>query len=490
MRVLSAENIRKIEEKAFLNGISYLTMMENAAIATLSAITERIDVAGKNVVVVAGGGNNGGDGYAVARLLENEGAFVRVLALFEPDTETAKKQRERFCGQVCEFEPSYLYEADIIVDAIFGIGLSRPVSGEAEQAVKAINSSSAYTVSLDIPSGLFADSGEAGVCVKADLTVTFIAHKICRVLHPAAENFGEVVLSDICLPSSLYENIDAVGEIIPPPVISKRKSNTHKGSYGTLSLVCGSFGMAGAALLSTSAALRCGVGIARLVIPEKIYPAVTGFVPEAVCKVYNPKGNMKEVAQIAAQGASALLIGCGLSTEEYAVSLFKEVLSAYSGRLIIDADGLNILARNIECIKSSQADIILTPHPGEMARLMGVSVSEIEKDRVGYAKALSDKYGCTVILKGNITVVASCGKVYFNLTGNPGMAKGGSGDVLAGMVAALCCTGMSSIDSAVAAVYLHGAAGDRASLSLGEISALPSDIISFLPELLKQFGER
>ena len=490
MRVLSAENIRKIEQKAFDSGISYLTMMENAATATVSAIVERVEVKGKNVVVVAGAGNNGGDGYAVARLLENEGAFVRVLSLFEPATETAKKQRERFGGQVCEFEPSYLYEADIIVDAIFGIGLSRPLAGEGLQAVKTINSSSAYTVCIDIPSGLFADSGEEQICVKADLTVSFIAHKLCRVLHPAAENFGEVVLSDIGFNQSVYENVDAVGEIIPPPVISKRKNNTHKGSYGTLSLVCGSFGMAGAALLSTSAALRCGVGIARLIIPESIYPAVTGFVPEAVCKAYDIKGDMKAVAESAVEGASAILLGCGLSTEEYAVNLFEEIIKTYSGRLIIDADGLNILARNIECIKSSQADIILTPHPGEMARLMGVSVGEIEKDRIGYAKALSDKYCCTVILKGNITVVASGGRVYFNLTGNPGMAKGGSGDILAGMVAALSCTGMSSADSAVTAVYLHGAAGDRASLSLCETSMLPSDIISFLPELFKEFGEK
>ena len=490
MRVLSAENIRKIEQKAFDSGISYLTMMENAATATVSAIVKRVNVVGKNVVVVAGAGNNGGDGYAVARLLENEGAIVRVLSLFAPATETAKKQRERFSGQVCEFEPSYLYEADIIVDAIFGIGLSRPLTAEALEAVKAINSSSAYIVCLDIPSGLFADSGEEQICVKADLTVSFIAHKICRVLHPAAENFGEVVLSDIGFNQFLYENVDAVGEIIPMPVIPKRKNNTHKGNYGTLSLICGSFGMAGAALLSTLAALRSGVGIARLIVPESIYPAVTGFVPEAVCKVYDINGDMKAVAESAVQNASAILLGCGLSTQEYAVNLFKEIIKTYSGRLIIDADGLNILANNIECIKSSQADIILTPHPGEMARLMGVSVSEIEKDRIGYAKALSYKYCCTVILKGNITVVASGGRVYFNLTGNPGMAKGGSGDILAGMVAALSCTGMNSTDSAVTAVYIHGAAGDRASLSLGETSMLPSDMISFLPELFKEFGEK
>lgn len=490
MRVLSAENIRKIEQKAFESGISYITMMENAAAAATKEIIKRTEVVGKQAVVVVGGGNNGGDGYGVARLLENEGAFVRVLVLCQPATETAKEECERFGGEICDFEPSYLYEADIIVDALFGIGLSRTLSDKYEAAVKAINGSSAYTVSLDIPSGLFADSGEAGPCVKANLTVTFIAHKICRVLYPAAEFFGEVVLSDIGLPGYLYEGIQAVGEIIPAPVFEKRRANTHKGSYGTLSLVCGSYGMAGAALLSARAALRCGVGIARLVLPESIYSAVTGFVSEAVCLPYKESDDMKAVAVSTLNGASAVLIGCGLSTKPYAKNLFKEVVKNFGGRLIIDADGLNILASDIECIKGSKADIILTPHPGEMARLMGVSVGEIENDRIYYAKALSDKYGCTVILKGSITVVASSGKVYFNTTGNPGMATGGSGDLLAGMVAAFCCTGMSNIDSAVTAVYLHGAAGDRASSVYGEISALPSDTVSFLPELFKEFGER
>lgn len=490
MKVLSAEKIREIEQRAYLSGISYVTMMENAAIAARDEIIKRVKVDGKKVAVVVGGGNNAGDGYAVASLLQKEGALVKVLKLADPSTDTAKIMCSRFSGEVSEFEPAYLNEAEIIVDAIFGIGLSRPVSGRFESAIKEINKSSAYVVSLDIPSGLFCDSGEGDCSVKADLTVSFIAHKLCRVMYPAADNFGEAVLSEINIPKFLYDHIETEAEIISPPVFCKRKSNTHKGDYGTLSLVCGSYGMAGAALLSARCALRCGVGIARLVIPENIYCAVTGFVPEAVCKVYSLSDDMQDVAKAATEKADALLIGCGFSTKPYAVRLFEEISKSYTGRLIIDADGLNILSRNIECIKGSQAEIILTPHPGEMARLMGVTTGEIEKDRIGYAKALSSKYGCTVILKGSITVVVSSGKVYLNITGNPGMATGGSGDVLAGMVAAFACTGMSSADSAVTAVYLHGAAGDRAREKLGEISLLPSDIISFLPELFKEFGER
>lgn len=490
MRVLRSESIKELERKADQYGYSYADMMENAGNAAVAALLKETDVKGKSVTVVCGSGNNGGDGYVVARLLSNEGAFVRLLYLSEPSTETAKYMRQRFSGEVIPFEASYLYETDIIIDAIFGTGLSRAAENEYKAAIEAINSSAAFTVSLDIPSGLFADSNEYTVAVKADMTVTFIGYKLCNMLYPAAECFGNTVLSEINMPKHLYNEVETFGEVITPPAFEKRKPNSHKGNYGTLSLICGSFGMAGAAMLCTKAALKSGVGIAKLSLPAEIYTAVTSFVPEAVCCPYDVNGDMEAVAQKAINGASAVLIGCGLSTEKYADCLLKSVLNNYNGKLIIDADGLNILSQNIEYIKRSGADIIITPHPGEMARLCGVSVSDVESDRVGFAKKLSEELGVTVVLKGSITVVASNDKIYFNLTGNPGMATGGSGDVLAGIIAALCAMGNDSLESAVNGVYVHGCAGDKATECYGEISALPTDTIGFLPEVFKKFGER
>ncbi len=490
MRVLLSKNIRALEEQAFLGGYSYSDMMESAGQAAAMAIKDEIDVVGKTVAVVCAGGNNGGDGYVVARLLLNMGANVRVLFLAQPATDTAKAMRERFGGDVIPFDASYLYESDIIIDAIFGIGLSRAVENEYKVAIEAINSSAAYVVSLDIPSGLFADSNNYTVAVMADLTVTFIAYKLCNMLYPAAECFGKTVLSKINIPGHLYSSVETLGEVITPPSFEKRKADSHKGNYGTLALICGSYGMAGAAMLSCKAALRSGVGIAKLVIPDSIYQAVTSFVPEAVCLPYDVSGDMKAVACDALRGASAVLIGCGLSTMPYAQALVKAVLENYNGTLIIDADGLNILSHSIECIKSSGADIILTPHPGEMARLCKADIADIENDRVGYAVRLSESLGVTVVLKGSITVIAGKGKVYFNLTGNAGMATGGSGDVLAGITAALCTVGMDSLESAVNGVYIHGLAGDKATRHFGEISALPTDTIGFLPEAFKEFGER
>lgn len=489
MKVYSASDIRKIEVAANKGGISFLSMMENAGAAAVKEILKRYNVSGKSVTVVAGGGNNGGDGYAVARLLENEGAFVRVLKIEEPSTDASKEMARRFMGQVTDFEASYLYETDIIIDAIFGIGLTRALSGRYIEIVKAVNGSSAAKISLDIPSGIFADDNKAFTAIRADLTVSFIARKISSVLYPAAAYYGECRVADIGTPAYAFEEIKEVGEIIPAPFFKKRNPNTHKGSFGTLSLICGSFGMAGAAVLSTKAALRSGVGLAKITVPESIYPVVTLSAPEAVCNVYKEGDDVDVIVQKALSGARAVVLGCGLGLSDLSLKLVKKVIESYKGKLIIDADGLNLISSNIECIKRSGADIIITPHPAEMARLCGTDVESIENDRLGYAGNLSEELSCTVVLKGNITVVASKGKIYFNTTGNAGMATGGSGDVLSGIMGGVACVLDDVTDIAVSGVYIHGAAGDMASEKYGEISALPTDTVSFLPEVYKALGE-
>lgn len=486
MKVLKSENIRRVEENAEKGGMSYLDMMENAGLSVVQEICKRCSVQGKNIIVVCGGGNNGGDGYSVSRLLENQGGCVKVIALSQPKTETAIAMKNRYNGEVCEFDASYLYEADIIVDAVFGIGLSRDIEGVYKEAVCAINSSGAYKVSVDIPSGLIADSGEERLCVKADLTVTFIAYKPCQLLFPARQYCGEVVLCDIDISDEAFENTEAVGEMIPPPVFAKRKSNTHKGSYGTAGLVVGSFGMAGAAILSIKGCLKSGVGIAKAVLPDSIYGIVTSAVPEAVCSVYSTEDETHCVIENI-MNCDAVLIGCGLSKGDFQKKLLNSIIENYSKKLIIDADGLNLLSENIECIKKSKADIILTPHPKEMARLCNVTADRIEADRIGYAKKLASLLGCTVVLKGAVTLVADKqGRVHFNLTGNPGMSTGGSGDVLAGIITALAAQTQDCTEAAINGVYIHGKAGDKASERLGEISSLPSDLIECLPEVYKE----
>lgn len=489
MIVCSAENVKKIENTANGLGMSYFSMMENAGKSVAEEILKRKEVKGKNVLVLCGGGNNGGDGFVVATLLEEKGAFCKVIAFSEPQSEAAKLAKKLYIGDYADKTTENIYEADIIVDALFGTGLKREIEGEYADIIKAVNNSKAYKVSVDIPSGLFADSGEESLCIKADLTVTFITYKTCHLMFPARSFCGEVVLSSIGIEPSAFEGIDIIGRVIEPPTFSKRQSNTHKGTYGTASLIVGSFGMAGAAILSLKGCIRSGVGIAKATVLKDIYPMVTVSAPEAVCNVYSDTDDIKTVCETA-MNCDALLIGCGLSKGKRQREMLSYIIKSYDKKLIIDADGINMLADDIECIKQSAADIVLTPHPAEMARLCKKTTEEINENRVFYAKKIAGELSCTVVLKGAVTIVSDkCGNIYFNVTGNPSMAKGGSGDVLAGIIVSLAAQGQSTLEASVNGVYIHGLAGDISRDKKGEISALPTDLIDSLPEVFKKLGE-
>ncbi|MBE6729374.1 MAG: NAD(P)H-hydrate dehydratase [Ruminococcaceae bacterium] len=489
MRVFTAQNVKRAEEIASKSGFSYFDMMENAGKSVADEICKRKEVIGKTVKVLCGGGGNGGDGYVVARLLRKKGAKVSVVAFAENLSGTAGQMKALFDGETIKYNKGVFENSDIIVDALFGIGLNKEISGDAADIVKEINITKAFKVAVDIPSGLFADKGETTLCIRADLTVTFIAYKLCQLIFPARKECGEIVLSKIGFDEKVYEDIEAVGRVITPPRFKKRESNTHKGTYGTASLIVGSYGMAGAAILSLKGCLLSGVGIARAVIEESIYPIITVAAPEAVCDVYKIGDSCEKVINNALK-SDAVLIGCGLSKGDYQRELLIETAKSVKGKLIIDADGINLLSENIECIEHSVADIVLTPHPAEMARLCKTSVKEIESNRIYYCKKLAKELSCTVALKGAVTLISNkYGELYFNLTGNPSMAKGGSGDTLSGIIVSLAAQGMSSFDAAVCGVYVHGLAGDMAAELDGEISALPSDMARCLPSVFKKLGE-
>lgn len=482
MTVLTKTLIKRSEEDAVQSGaFSYEQLMLNAGTTAARIIDSRYAASGKKITVVCGNGNNGGDGFVAAAELKRLGADVSVmLPLGEPKTETARLYYSKI-GDI-PVVGSADENADIIIDAIFGIGLDREVTGKAAQIIKDINSKDAVRVSLDIPSGVFCDSGfVGGAAVEADLTVTFIALKPCFFLPDGLDYCGEVVTADIGVKPTAYDYLT-----IEPPVFKKRRRNSHKGTYGTALNICGSYGMAGAAVLSARAALRSGVGILKAVIPESIYQAFTACTPECVCvpvkqgkdgspdsgdgRIYSALGN-----------ADAVLIGCGLKDTEDTLKITKNILGSVTVPTVIDADGINAVSRSIDILRECNAPVIITPHPGEMARLCGISVKEVESDRIGCAVSFAKKYGCTVVLKGACTVVASAdGEVFFNTTGNAGMATGGSGDVLSGILVSLLAQRIPPLDAAKAAVCLHGAAGDKAAERRSLHAMLPSDIIEFL----------
>ncbi len=481
MDVLSKDLIRSSEENAVQSGaFSYLELMKIAGDTAYKIICENIEIKNKKVAIVCGSGNNGGDGFVIADNFVKSGNDVTVvLALGEPKTDSAKYYYNKLSNLTVAYDLEGDY--DIIIDAIFGIGLERPLSKNLQKLIDKINLQNAKRVAIDIPSGIESDSGKVlGGCVNSDLTVTFIALKPCFLLPPASDYVGKVVVADIGVKPVGYKY-----KTIEAPSFAPRKKNSHKGTFGTAVMFCGSYGMAGAAILSARACLRSGVGIAKCVIPKSIYPILTQSVPEAVCTISKQtrKGGFKGNLDIkkALEKVSAVLVGCGIGNTRQTKKLVKRIVLASTVPTVIDADGINALVSNINVLKETNASIVITPHPAEMSRLMGISVKEVEQNRVGVATSFAMEYNCTVVLKGANTIVATkCGEVYFNTCGNSGMATGGSGDVLAGMITSYLAQGLDLLTAVKTAVYLHSDTADKVVREIGEAALLPSDIIEAL----------
>ena len=482
MKVLSVALIRESEENAVKSGaFSLRELMFRAGSAAAEIIMRKYGCAGKRTAVVCGKGNNGGDGCVIAEILARHGADVTVVTpLGEPKTENAAYYYGRlYLAKKADTVPQ---NTDIVVDALFGIGLDRPLEGAAAEAVKAINAAAGVKIAVDMPSGVQSDSGKIlGTAVKSDLTVTFIALKPGLLLPEGSDMCGEIQVADIGAEPVSYSYLTT-----EKPVFEKRSRNSHKGSFGTAVMFCGSYGMAGAAILAAKAALRSGAGILKAVLCDGIYAPFTASVPEAVCVPLKQtdKGTLPPDGidyEKILSGCSAVLAGCGLGNNADTAEIVKALCENSEIPIVIDADGINALCGSIDIIKKRKAPVILTPHPGEMARLCSLTVADIEADRVGAARKFAAEYGCVLVLKGANTVIATPeGEIFFNLTGNPGMATGGSGDLLSGIIVSLLAQGFPADEAAKAGVYLHGEAGDKAAAKRGERAMLPSDMIKEL----------
>ncbi len=480
MKILSQTQIRNAENTAFQSGTSADTLMIRFGEAVTEEIIARYHPIGKKVTVVCGNGNNGGDGFVIAEKLQLAGAKVSLfLPMGNPTAQTAMHQFALAddLPRVCDFGD----QPEIIVDALFGIGLNRPVEGPIADWIGQINLCDAVRVAVDLPSGVFCDGGLPGTAVRADLTVTAITAKPCFFLPPSSEYCGEVVVKDIGVAVHDYTCLT-----VEPPAVQKRPKNAHKGTFGRAALICGSYGMCGAAILAAKAALRSGVGLVQALVCHQNYPAFCTSVPEAVTypvPTGNGGGPLLPDAKIpfVLKNADAILIGPGLGTSQESVRLVKNLLDAAEIPVVLDADGINAVCDDINIIKKVKAPVIITPHPGEMARLCKTTVAKIESDRIGIAGSFAARYNCIVVLKGANTVIAAPdGRIFINTTGNPGMATGGSGDVLAGMTVSLLAQGFAPLNAAKEAVWRHGNAGDRAAKRVGERALIPSDIIDAL----------
>lgn len=481
MKVLTAAQIKNAEDNAVKRGIfSYARLMKMAGDAATNEILNRYSVIGKKICVLCGNGNNGGDGLVIAASLKNRGAEVCLLTpIGFPSTDTALQFKDgvKSIKIIDDFEGEF----DIVIDSLFGIGLNRFLSEKLANLIEKINQYDCTKIAIDVPSGVFCDGGEVPIAFKADLTLTFSSYKLCQLLDKTSEYCGETAVLDIGLPLDEYAYLT-----IDKPQAVKRPQNSHKGTFGTALMFCGSYGMCGAEILAARAALRSGVGIVKALVCDKNYTAFTSSVPEAVTIPVetSPSGAPQVYDRTilsALSSSSALLIGCGFGRSDEAKQLVLRTLEKSQIPTVIDADGINALQGGIDIIRKAKAPIILTPHPAEMARICDTTTDVIQSNRVKYAKKFAVENNCYLVLKGSNTIVATPnGRIFFNTTGNDGLATGGSGDVLSGMIVSRLAQGYTPLDAVLNSVWLHGAVADSLAKTFSTRSILPSDVIEGL----------
>ncbi len=500
MKLFTAAQSRELDRKTIEeHGVPSLQLMENAATA-LSDVAERI-AASKTAAIFCGSGNNGGDGIAAARILARRGFTVRAFLVGSREKlsvdSAAMEQRLTSCGIVLE---DYIGNSDqlmftansgVIIDAMLGTGLNSPVKGKYAEVIKMINAVDVPVAAADIPSGISADTGAIlGCAIKADETVTFGFLKIGQFIEPGCVKVGNLTTADI----GILED-DGISEACKvfaftngeaKKAVPKRDPLTHKGSYGKLAIFGGSVGYTGAPYMAAAAAVRSGAGLVFLGVPEDIYPIeAVKCTEEMPFPLKSESGKIDgtsddTIAAVAEKlkNCTVCLAGPGMGRSAQTEALVAYILENSTIPVILDADGINALSENIDILDRAACPVVLTPHEAEFARIGGV----INGDRLEAARSFAVKHNCYLVLKGHRSITAfPDGRCYINTSGNAGMAKGGSGDVLAGIIAALC--GQMPIEKAIpAAVYLHGRAGDIAAEKYGEYSMTPSDIISLLPE--------
>ncbi|MDO4452884.1 MAG: NAD(P)H-hydrate dehydratase [Eubacteriales bacterium] len=489
--LLKSDEMKQLDQAVIEEvGIPSAVLMERAALAATEALEQYFPL--KKVLVVCGSGNNGGDGFAVARLLHLKKKDVTILFAGNemsctPETALQKKICEKYQIPICRNWKNDEYTS--IVDAVFGIGLSRTIEGNYRELIEHINIHPAKVLAIDIASGICADTGEVlGTAVRADMTVTFAYKKIGHVLYPGAEYCGKILKREIGI------SPEATGRRLPHCYtydkgdlcrLPKRYAYSNKGTYGRALLIAGSKNMSGAAYFSGMAAYRVGTGLVQIFTESCNRNILQQILPEAILATQNwektdQKKTIKEL-----EWADAAAIGPGFGISEQKRRILFEIIKNMYRPLVIDADGLNLLADQLEILKEKKGPVIVTPHIGEMSRLIKKTRQEIIADLIGTAAAFAREYHVICVLKDTRTVVTDGKDVYINQSGNHGMAAGGSGDVLTGMITGLLAQKMEPFEAAKLGVYLHGLAGDEAKKEMGAYAMTATDILNQIGKVQK-----
>jgi hydroxyethylthiazole kinase-like uncharacterized protein yjeF len=536
MKITSTDQMREIEKEADGQGLTYATMMENAGRAVALEIRERFGAGHKAVLVLVGPGNNGGDGLVAARHLHDEEANVR-LYLWKRKVRGDDNFRQTQDREIPYLRAeddknlqqlnSFLNATDIVVDALLGTGVTRPIGGVLQEILNLLKqkrdelgADAPRVVAVDVPTGLDCDSGEVDpATVPVDLTVTLALPKRGFYSFPGSDYLGELVISDIGIPPALTEHLSV--ELLEPELVKSilpdRPRQAHKGTFGKALIVAGSPNYTGAAYLTSAAATRVGAGLVTLSLAESLHPILASKLTEVTFLLlpHDLGALVPEATKLLQERLpeyDALLVGPGLGLEDSTVEFVHELLgvepSAVARKLgfvpstgepsregeekglpplVIDADGLNALARASRWWESFASQAVLTPHPGEMSRLLHCSLEEVQADRVAIAQKAAQEWTQVVVLKGAYTVIAAPDdRVAISPFANPGLATAGTGDVLAGSIVGFLAQGLSPYEAALAGVYVHGAAGEMATAAMGNAGTVAGDLLPLLPRVLKK----
>ena len=490
MKAADQYTIQKLE-------VPSLELMEHAAQACVQVLEdEKVDLS--HVCVVCGSGNNGGDGFAIARILQNNRYSVETFCVGNPEHYTEETQEQMYRLQECGGKITYgMPQEDsysVIIDAVFGVGLSRKVEGRYRQVIEQMNRMRGTKFAVDIPSGLSATTGcILGCAFKADYTVTFQLKKIGLELSQGRTMAGKVIVPDIGISTdSICEDQEIVrtaGKDIYRKMLPDRPEDSNKGTYGRLLVIAGSKGMAGAAYLNAHAAYMTGAGLVRIYTSSDNREILQTLLPEAIITTYE-EYNKEELLSLLTW-ADGVCIGSGLGMSRLSEKILKTVIEYVKVPCLIDADGLNLLAENKNYLNQmAERRFVITPHMKEMSRLTGISVEELKADRIQILKDFSSRYRITCVLKDSRTLIASEEKgIRMNLTGNSAMAKAGSGDVLAGVISGWMVQGKEAEDAAELGTYIHGLSGDLAKFEKGVYSVMARDLIEYISKALMKLEE-
>ena len=508
MKIVTAAEMREIDRVTSERfGVRSLDLMENAGTAVADFVLSHYPSA-KTVGVICGRGNNGGDGFVAAKRLQAAGREVRLLLLAAP-SELHGDAAEMFgklglaaviarSGEELKSEATRnVIDSDVLVDAILGTGFRPPVSGLYAEAIALLNAGHAPVVAVDIPSGADADvmGEQTGAVARADAMVTFTAPRPAHVfgnLTPGPTVIAPIGSPDEAIVSSLQLNLITVCDFAP--LIAPRPAASNKGNFGHVLVIGGSLGKAGSVAMAGMAALRVGAGLSTVATPRSVLATVAGFHPEVMTEALEETAEgsiagsaLGRIDNLAA-GKSALAIGPGISRGPETSEMVRAIVRRQQTPIVLDADGLNAFEGQADQLSGKGRSLVITPHPGEMARLIGSNPGAVQRDRINIARSFAREHNLIVVLKGHRTLVAvPDGEVWVNTTGNPGMATGGTGDILTGMVAGFVAQNMKRIlEAVIAAVYLHGLAGDVARESMGEHSLVATDLLGALPEAFRR----